>query len=53
MSDLNHFYGGDLLLSNTGDLAAISGTTQGIQRVLRQEEKPHIFVESAPYCTND
>ena len=25
----------------------------GIQRVLRQEEKPHTFVEGAPYCTND
>jgi hypothetical protein len=36
MSDLNHFFGGDLSLSNTGDLAAVSGTTQGIQRVLRR-----------------
>lgn len=36
MSDLNHFFGGDLSLSATGDLAKVDGSNQGMQRVLRR-----------------
>jgi len=36
MSDLNHFYGGDLSLSATGDILKVDGSTQGQQRVLRR-----------------
>ena len=36
MSDLNHYFGGDLAQSATGDLLKVDGTTQGVQRVLRR-----------------
>jgi len=36
MSDLNHYFGGDLSQSATGDLLKIDGTTQGVQRLLRR-----------------
>lgn len=36
MSDLNHYFGGDVSQSATGDLLKIDGTTQGVQRVLRR-----------------
>ena len=36
MSDLNHFFGGDLSLSATGDIAKVDGSNQGMQRVLRR-----------------
>lgn len=36
MSDLNHYFGGDLSLSATGDLLKADGTVQGQQRVLRR-----------------
>jgi len=36
MSDLHHYFGGDLTLSATGDLLKVDGTTQGQQRVLRR-----------------
>lgn len=36
MSDLNHFYGNDLTLSPTGDFSQVTGTNQGLQRVLRR-----------------
>lgn len=36
MSDLNHFYGNDITLSPTGDFLQVSGTDQGLQRVLRR-----------------
>jgi hypothetical protein len=34
--DLNHYVGGDLVLSDTGDLALVTGTVMGQQRVLRR-----------------
>jgi len=36
MSDLFHYFGGDLSQSATGDLLKVDGTTQGVQRVLRR-----------------
>lgn len=36
MSDLNHYFGGDVSQSATGDLLKVDGTTQGVQRVLRR-----------------
>lgn len=36
MSDLNHYIGNDLTVSNTGDLDIASGTLEGQQRVLRR-----------------
>jgi len=36
MSDLSHFYGGDLSIAPGGDLAVVSGTQLGQQRVLRR-----------------
>jgi hypothetical protein len=36
MSDLAHVIGGDLTVAADGDLAAISGSTLGQQRVLRR-----------------
>ncbi|PUA19573.1 phage tail protein [Glaciimonas sp. PCH181] len=36
MSDLNHYIGGDLSLSATGDFLKVDGTIQGQQRVLRR-----------------
>ncbi|AYM76893.1 phage tail protein [Janthinobacterium agaricidamnosum] len=36
MSDLNHYFGGDLSQSSTGDLLKIDGTGEGVQRVLRR-----------------
>lgn len=36
MGDLNHYIGGDLFLSPTGDLAVTSGSIEGRQRVLRR-----------------
>jgi hypothetical protein len=35
-NDLDHDFGGDLALSPTGDLATVSGTVLGQQRVLRR-----------------
>jgi phage baseplate assembly protein W len=36
MSDLAHVIGGDLTVAANGDLAAVSGSTLGQQRVLRR-----------------
>jgi phage baseplate assembly protein W len=36
MSDLTHTFGGDLAVAFNGDLAAVSGSTLGQQRVLRR-----------------
>lgn len=36
MNDLNHYVGGDLSSSPTGDLSAVSGLERGKQRVLRR-----------------
>lgn len=36
MSDLNHYIGGDLGISPTGDLAIASDSLEGQQRVLRR-----------------
>lgn len=36
MRDLNHLIGADISASLTGDLATISGTQAGVQRVLRR-----------------
>lgn len=36
LNDINHFVGGDLSASSTGDLLTASGTTRGEQRVLRR-----------------
>ncbi|WP_419757349.1 hypothetical protein [Acidisoma sp.] len=36
MSDINHTFGGDLAVGASGDLAAVSGSTLGQQRVLRR-----------------
>ncbi len=36
MSDINHTFGGDLAVSASGDLAAVSGGALGQQRVLRR-----------------
>jgi phage baseplate assembly protein W len=36
MFDINHTFGGDLAVSVSGDLAAVSGSALGQQRVLRR-----------------
>lgn len=36
MPDLSHFYGADLSVGATGDLATVDGTALGQQRVLRR-----------------
>lgn len=36
MSDLSHYFGGDLSQSSTGDLLKVDGTEEGVQRVLRR-----------------
>ena len=36
MTGLNHYWGGDVTLSNTGDLAMVSGSLEGTQRLLRR-----------------
>jgi hypothetical protein len=36
ISDLNHWFGGDLSSSSAGDLMTVSGTVRGEQRVLRR-----------------
>jgi phage baseplate assembly protein W len=36
MSDLNHVFGGDLSVAANGDLAVLSGSALGQQRVLRR-----------------
>jgi phage baseplate assembly protein W len=36
MNDLAHYWSGDLSTGNTGDLALVSGTLRGQQRVLRR-----------------
>ncbi|PHV13716.1 phage tail protein [Janthinobacterium sp. BJB303] len=36
MSDLNHYFGGDLSQSSTGDLLKVDGTEEGVQRLLRR-----------------
>jgi hypothetical protein len=36
MSDCTHFFGSDLAFSPSGDLALVTGTVQGEQRVLRR-----------------
>jgi hypothetical protein len=36
MNDLNHYVGGDLSLSPTGDLSTVSGMERGKQRILRR-----------------
>nr|WP_199065128.1 hypothetical protein [Chromobacterium sp. ASV5] len=36
MNDLNHFVGGDLSTSPTGDLSLVAGLERGKQRVLRR-----------------
>ena len=34
--DLNHYIGGDLIASQSGDLASVSGADRGKQRILRR-----------------
>lgn len=36
MADLNHFWGGDLSLSPTGDLGVVDGALMGEQRIIRR-----------------
>ena len=36
MVDLNHYYGGDVATSPSGDLAVADGPTTGVQRVYRR-----------------
>ncbi len=36
MYDLNHYVGSDLVLSDTGDLAVVTASDRGLQRVLRR-----------------
>jgi phage baseplate assembly protein W len=36
MFDINHTFGGDLAVGTSGDLAAVSGSALGQQRVLRR-----------------
>ncbi len=36
LNDLNHFFSNDLNISNTGDLATVTGITRGQQRILRR-----------------
>lgn len=36
MADLDHFWGGDLTLSPTGDLATVQGAARGQQRIIRR-----------------
>lgn len=36
MNDLYQFYGNDILVSATGDLAPVEGSTKGQQRILRR-----------------
>ena len=36
MSELNHYFGGDVSVNNTGDLLSIAGTTRSQQRLLRR-----------------
>jgi hypothetical protein len=36
MNDLSHYYGGDIAVSPTGDLAPIDGAVRGQQRILRR-----------------
>lgn len=36
MNDLSHYYGSDIAVSPTGDLAPIDGTVRGQQRILRR-----------------
>lgn len=36
INELNHFWGGDLATGPTGDVAVVSGTLRGQQRVLRR-----------------
>lgn len=36
LSDLDHFWGNDLTVGNTGDIALVSGSTRGQQRILRR-----------------
>ncbi|MDE2302432.1 MAG: hypothetical protein KGK11_07705 [Sphingomonadales bacterium] len=36
LADLYHYFGGDLAASNTGDLASVTQTVRGQQRVLRR-----------------
>jgi hypothetical protein len=36
MSDIDHIFGGDLSVTASGDLAAVSGSALGQQRVLRR-----------------
>jgi phage baseplate assembly protein W len=36
MSDINHTFGGDLAVAVSGDLATVSGSALGQQRVLRR-----------------
>lgn len=36
MSELNHYFGGDISVNNTGDLLSVAGTTRSQQRLLRR-----------------
>lgn len=36
LSDVSHWYGGDLQSTNSGDLQTVSGTVRGEQRVFRR-----------------
>ena len=36
MADLDHFWGGDLSLSSTRDLASVEGAPRGEQRIIRR-----------------
>jgi hypothetical protein len=36
MPDIAHYFGGDLIASDTGGLLVVDGLTEGIQRVLRR-----------------
>lgn len=36
MAELNHYFGGDISTSNTGDLLSVTGTVRSQQRLLRR-----------------
>jgi hypothetical protein len=41
LADVNHWYGGDLLLSDTGDLARVARADRSRQRVVRRLMTAH------------
>lgn len=34
--DINHYFGADVIISGTGDLSAVGGTTETQQRIIRR-----------------